>query len=104
MVILVHPIPTASEVNGQNAVDVHLRPTHRNYLPRKNGSARKSESGVQERIVLVLTNQAGRADVTTTAKKTTETDIGTTDGAVLRTRHRRNGPGARVWNKLLRAL
>ena len=63
-------IRTTNGANGRNVESVLLQPTHRSYLLKKKGSARKSGGDVQERtrIVPTVTSQAGKVDVMTIAK------------------------------------
>ena len=96
------PIRTARERNGRSVAGALLQPTHRIHLPKKIGNARKSESGVQGRIVLA-TSQAGKVDVTTIAKRMTGSDTGTANNTVLRFRHSGNGRRARVLSRPRRA-
>ena len=97
-------IPTTNATEGQNVEDVLLQLNHQCHLLKKNGGARKSGSGIQERTVLVITNQAGKVGVMTTAKMTRGTSTGTTDGAVLPVHHSDHGRRARAWIRLPRAL
>lgn len=97
-------ILTTNATEGQNVEDVLLQLSHQSYLLKKNGGARKSGSGVQERTVLVITNQAGKVGVMTTAKITRGTSIGTTGGAALPVHHSDYGRRARARIRLPRAL
>lgn len=93
-------IPTTNATEGQNVEGVLLQLIHQSHPLKKNGGARKSGSGVQERTALVITNQAGKVDIMTTAKITR----GTTDGAALPVHHSDQGRRARAWIRLPRAL
>jgi hypothetical protein len=80
------PIPTTNGANGQNVEDVLLQLTHRSSSEeeRRRKEKRKRRSGKDRSVII---NQAGKVDVTTTAKMTRGTSIGTTDGAVLPVHH-----------------
>lgn len=97
-------IPTTNGANGQNVEDALLRLIYQDHILKKSKSGKKSGGGVQERIrtVPAVIGRTGKVDPTTIAKTTRGTEIGTTDGAVLRARCSDNG--RRAWNKHLRVL